>query len=102
MRNTARTGRTGPTGYSVRCLVRDAAKLAERPWADLVETEEVDVVQDESLEVALRGVQVAYYLVHSMGSVAGFADADRTGARNFARAAAAASLRAANSAASCC
>src|SRR5581483_4475353 len=39
------------------------------------------------------GVEVAYYLVHSMGSRGAFAEADRAAAENFARAAAAAGVR---------
>ena len=48
-----------------------------------------------SLAPALEGVDVAYYLVHSMGRGAGgdFAARDHEGAENFAAAAAAAGVK---------
>ena len=46
-----------------------------------------DVLDRPSLDSALRGVGVAYYLVHSMGSRNSFEEADRQGALNFGRAA---------------
>ena len=52
-----------------------------------------DVLAPESLEAALAGVRTAWYLVHAMASPRGFAEEERAGARNFARAAAAASVR---------
>lgn len=74
-------------GVEVRCLVRDPVKLSERPWAGSVEVVTGDVLDADSLGPALEGVDVAYYLVHSMGSEPGFAKADRAAARNFALAA---------------
>jgi uncharacterized protein YbjT (DUF2867 family) len=48
-----------------------------------------DVLQPESLAGALEGIDVAYYLVHSMGrgGEGDFEELDRRGALNFARAA---------------
>lgn len=46
-----------------------------------------------SLDPALAGVDAAYYLVHSMGSKAGFEEEDRRGARHFAEAAVRAGVR---------
>jgi uncharacterized protein YbjT (DUF2867 family) len=51
-----------------------------------------DVLDRSSLEPALRGVDVAYYLVHSMGSASSFEQADRQAARNFGEAAKAAGV----------
>ena len=53
-----------------------------------------DVLDAATLEPALAGVDVAYYLVHSMGrgGDGGFAERDRRGARNFAAAAEAAGV----------
>ena len=51
-----------------------------------------DVLDRSSLEPALRGVDVAYYLVHSMGSAGSFEQADRQAARNFGEAAKAAGV----------
>ena len=52
-------------GYRVRCLTRDPARLAGRPWPG-VEIVPGDMFQPATLGPALAGVDVAYYLVHSM------------------------------------
>ncbi len=81
-------------GRVVRCLARRPEFLAERvgPQTEVVKG---DVLQEESLLPALKGVHTAYYLVHSMGSASqeGFEVQDRLGAQNFARAARAAGVR---------
>jgi uncharacterized protein YbjT (DUF2867 family) len=72
----------------VRCLVRDPerARELERIGCELVTG---DVLKPETLPPALDGVEVAYYLVHSMGrgSDADFAERDKRAAANFAAAA---------------
>jgi uncharacterized protein YbjT (DUF2867 family) len=45
------------------------------------------VLDRGSLDAALRGVRVAYYMVHSMGSTGSFEENDRRAARNFGEAA---------------
>ena len=79
-------------GHRVRCLARRPEYLRARAAP---ETEIVggDVQDPESLRAALRGVEVAYYLVHSMGSAGGFEEEDRRGARHFAEAAREAGVR---------
>lgn len=70
----------------VRCLARHPEALAP----SVGKTTEVvagDVLDAASLEAAMTGVKVAYYLVHSMNSGADFEEQDRRGARNFAAAA---------------
>ncbi len=79
-------------GYRVRCLVRDPARLQGRPWQPDVEVVAGDVLQPDSLVSALQGVQVAYYLVHSMIGGADFHQRDLTAARHFAQAAQAAGV----------
>jgi uncharacterized protein YbjT (DUF2867 family) len=72
-------------GHDVRCLVRDPsrARLPER--ATVVGG---DVRDAEAVRSALRDVDVAYYLVHSMGGKGGdFAAADRAAAETFGAAA---------------
>jgi uncharacterized protein YbjT (DUF2867 family) len=73
-------------GRRVRCLARRPEFL--KPKVS-VGTEIVagDVLDPTSLRAALRGVSVAYYLVHSMGSAGSFEENDRQSARNFAAAA---------------
>jgi uncharacterized protein YbjT (DUF2867 family) len=52
-----------------------------------------DVLDRHSLAPALRGVDTAYYMVHSMGSTGDFEEQDRTGAENFAAVAASVGVR---------
>ncbi|GAA1090296.1 SDR family oxidoreductase [Nocardiopsis metallicus] len=74
-------------GYRVRCLARTPDKLRDHPWRDRVEVVRGDVVSGEGLPEALSGVDVAYYLVHSMGGGRDFVNTDAEGARRFAEAA---------------
>ena len=74
-------------GHRVRCLTRTPAKLRDVPWADRVEVVAGDLSDPGSLPAAFAGVDVAYFLVHSLGS-RDFEARDRANARAFARAAA--------------
>ena len=72
-------------GHHVRCLVRDPARADLPGGAEVVRG---DVRDGASLERALDGIAVAFYLVHSMtGTDGDFAAADRDAARTFGRAA---------------
>ena len=71
-------------GERVRCLARNPQYLAGRFCSD-TEIVAGDVLDRDSLRVALEGVDTAYYLVHSMGSGSNFEEQDRIGAQNFAR-----------------
>jgi uncharacterized protein YbjT (DUF2867 family) len=75
------------TGVRVRCLARDASRLQGRPWRGDVELVVGDVLRPESLVDAMRGVAVAYYLVHSLGAGSDFPERDVMAARNFGAAA---------------
>ena len=79
-------------GLRVRCLVRDAERLRDRSWFDAVELVTADVLRAQTLAPALEGVEVAYYLVHSLGAGAGYDARDVEAARNFGAAAAAAGV----------
>jgi uncharacterized protein YbjT (DUF2867 family)/tryptophan-rich sensory protein len=97
---------TGATGYvggrllkqleslpvPLRCLARRPEYLRERVSSG-TEVTGGDVFDPASLKVAFDGVDTAYYLVHSMGSVGCFEEEDRRGARNFAEAARQAEVR---------
>lgn len=72
-------------GEPVRCLVRDPAK-AGRLRAEGFEAHVGDVGDAPSLEGAGHEVEVAYFLVHAMGGGSDFAEREREGAANFARA----------------
>ncbi len=78
-------------GYRVRCLLRTPSKVESAPWLDQVEVIAGDVGGD--LSEAMDGVAAAYYLVHSIGATADWAEHDRAVARNFREAAATAGLR---------
>ncbi len=81
------------SGYRVRVLVRDPARLQGRPWRSQVEASQGDVLKPDSLEVAMQGVDAAYYLVHSMSGHQDFHERDLVAARNFGAAAKAAGVK---------
>lgn len=74
-------------GHNVVCLAREPRRLAGRDWGD-VEVFQGDVLERASLDAAFAGVDVAYYLVHSMAEgERGFEERDRIAAQNFGDAA---------------
>jgi uncharacterized protein YbjT (DUF2867 family)/uncharacterized protein YndB with AHSA1/START domain len=79
-------------GWRVRCLARQPERLASRVPPG-VEVAPGDVLDAASISLAMRGVESAYYLVHSMGSQGDFEEQDRLAADNFAAAASAAGVR---------
>jgi uncharacterized protein YbjT (DUF2867 family) len=98
---------TGATGYigrrladellaaedvELRLFVRDASKLGEAVGAR-AEVAEGDTFHPDALARALAGVDVAYYLIHSMGAGRDFASRDRLSAENFREAAIEAGVR---------
>ena len=76
----------------VRAAARNLKVLQAREWvgAELVQA---DALAPETLPAALAGVEVAYYLVHSMAAGRDFGQIDLQAAHNFATAAAAAGVR---------
>lgn len=80
-------------GHQVRCLARSPEKLRDHPWAGRAEVVRGDVVDPRSVGDALHDIDVAYYLVHSLGTGSGFEDRDRAAARIFAEQAHAAGVR---------
>ena len=99
---------TGATGYiggrlaprlldddgdgSVRCLVRDPGKLRDVPWARRAEVVRGDVLDADSLREACTGVDVVYFLVHSLVKD-DFSSVDRRAAQLVGRAAHEAGVR---------
>jgi uncharacterized protein YbjT (DUF2867 family) len=80
------TPRLAAAGLAVRACARNVEVLKVREWAG-VELAEADALDPESLPAALQGIEVAYYLVHSMAAGKNFSEIDLEAARNFARAA---------------
>jgi uncharacterized protein YbjT (DUF2867 family) len=71
----------------VRVLVRDPIRLQGRSWLSKVDVVQGDVLQPDTLDVALVGIDSAYYLIHSMRSGDDFHERDIRAARNFGAAA---------------
>jgi len=69
-------------------MARRPESLRDHPWAGQVEVVAADAADEESLRRAMAGVDVAYYLIHALGT-AGFERTDRENAERFGRAAAA-------------
>src|SRR5690349_15702130 len=79
-------------GHRVKVVVRTPAKIAGVPWLDDVEVIHSSLDDGDALQAALAGVDVLYYLVHSMAAGAGFEAKEKTMAGTAARAAAAAGV----------
>ena len=73
-------------GYRVRCVVRRPENLRSR-LSETTEAVRGDLLDRASLVDAMHGQDVAFYLVHSMGSSGDFAEEERRCAQNFAEAA---------------
>ena len=79
-------------GHELTLVGRDPGSLGERFPEHRVFA--ADLLEPESLPPAVAGVEVAYYLAHSMGAgEAGFAERDLRAAHSFATAAADAGVR---------
>ncbi len=78
-------------GANVRALVRDPERARET-LGPRVELFEADLLAQPDLSTAMDGVEVAYFLVHMMGSEGDYAERERTAAKLFARAASAAGV----------
>ncbi|MBE0488631.1 MAG: DUF2867 domain-containing protein [Halomonas sp.] len=74
-------------GRRVRAVARRLSAMEAEGWQG-VDQVRADALDPATLAPALAGVEVAFYLVHSMGGGRGFPARDREAARNFAKAAA--------------
>lgn len=82
----------GGADSAVRCLVRDPGKLRDVPWARHAEIVQGDLLDAESVRRACEGVDVVYFLVHSLAD-RDFSALDRRAALILAEAARAAGVR---------
>jgi uncharacterized protein YbjT (DUF2867 family) len=71
-------------GHEVRILARHPERLSERSWIDQVQVVAGDAGDPDAVHEALRGIDVAYYLLHSMAAGTGFEEIERHLARLFA------------------
>jgi len=75
------------TGCKVRCLTRNPAVLKNKVNSN-IEVVKADVLKYKTLPDALKNIDIAYYLIHSMASKANsFIEKDRIAAENFSKAA---------------
>lgn len=79
-------------GHEIRAAARRVEAIEAQEWAG-VTCVKADALQPESLAAALDGIEIAYYLVHSMAAGAHFPELDRRAAVAFRDAAAAAGVR---------
>lgn len=79
-------------GGTLRVAGRRPEVLAAREWPN-VEIAAADVLEPASLAPALAGIDIAYYLVHSMAAGKAFGRLDLEAAEHFARAAEAAGVK---------
>ncbi len=76
-------GRLLARGQRVRLLVRNPAQLQGRLWLAQVEVVQGDVLNDQALGEAMKGVSAAYYLIHSMSESQDFQQRDMATAHAF-------------------
>src|SRR4051795_1200046 len=74
-------------GHEVLCITRDANRLRDLPWRSQIDVAQGDVLDRGAVVDALVDVDVAYYLVHALGTGRDFEQSDRQAARTFAAAA---------------
>lgn len=74
-------------GVTVRVFVRESRKLEGRRWFEKVEVFQGDLENAEDISSALKDIDAAYFLVHSMSEGGDFAEREKTIAENFAKAA---------------
>jgi uncharacterized protein YbjT (DUF2867 family) len=71
-------------GHEVRVLARHPERLSDRTWVDQVEVVAGDATDPDAVRAALTGIDVAYYLLHSLQAEGDFGEVERRMARVFA------------------
>lgn len=74
-------------GHRVRAMARNPRDIDAQPWAGQVDVVAADLTDPPSLEPAFAGIDVVFYLVHSMGSSTNFSSAEAESAQNTVTAA---------------
>nr|HMS25366.1 SDR family oxidoreductase [Acidimicrobiia bacterium] len=80
-------------GYSVRVLARNAHRLRDYPWHDDIEIVEGDARNRTDVKKAVDGIDVVYYLLHSIVLGKNLDEAEKEIAENFAVACRAADVK---------
>lgn len=71
-------------GHVVRVMVRDERKARTHDWSDDVEISVGDASSTEDVRAAMEGVDVLYYLLHSIGTGSDFGATEKDMAQRFA------------------
>ncbi|MGA0945015.1 MAG: SDR family oxidoreductase [Candidatus Nanopelagicales bacterium] len=74
-------------GFRVRVLVRHLDRIRDLPWAGQVEVAVGDAGDPAAISAALEGVDVAYYLLHSLQQGSALESEEARISRSFAEAA---------------
>ena len=74
-------------GLAIRAMARNPNKLESAGWRDRAEVVRGDLGDPDSLTTAFDGIDVVYYLVHSMGTSPDFVAEEARSARNVVAAA---------------
>lgn len=74
-------------GFDVRVMVREPDRLRDYPWINSVEVVTADAEKPETLPSALQGIDVAFYMLHSLSEHDGFEVIEARMATNFGEAA---------------
>ena len=73
--------------FKVRVMVRDVRKVSSQPWFAQVEFVEASAESPENLDKALKNIDTAFYLIHSINTGSNFDETEARLAQNFAEAA---------------
>ncbi len=71
-------------GHEVRVLARDERKVRTHEWADDVDIAVGDATETADVRAAMEGIDVLYYLLHSIGTGGDFGATEKDMAQRFA------------------
>ncbi len=75
--------RLAAQGHAVRGMARKPERLERHHWQN-ISIQQADALDLGSLEKVMQGIEVAYYLIHSMADgVKGYVERDKRAAENF-------------------
>jgi len=72
-------------GYRVRVFARNIDRLTSYPWFSQVEVVEGDAADEKSVQAALKGVDVLYYLLHALMVTEEFEQKEKQWAETFGK-----------------
>ena len=74
-------------GFTIRIMVRDIRKVSSQPWFSQVEVAQASADNPQELDSALKDIDTAFYLIHSINTGTNFDETESRIAKNFAEAA---------------